>query len=56
MEGGAPITIYGANMDEDIANDSVLFLPNWLENVQLFGPVLTGKLSFRITSFRQRRV
>jgi hypothetical protein len=43
MEGGAPITIYGANMADDIANDHVLFLPNWLQNVQLFGPVLTGK-------------
>jgi hypothetical protein len=43
MEGGAPITIYGQMLANNIANNFIVFNPNWIEGVSVFGPPLSGK-------------
>ena len=45
MAGGAPITIHGNAIADNIDSNFILFEPNWLDGVQLFGPVLSGKFS-----------
>ena len=43
MEGGAPITIYGQMLANNIANNFIVFNPSCIEGVSVFGPPLSGK-------------
>lgn len=44
MEGGAPITMYGESLATTLDHNLIMFLPEWIEDFELFGPPLSGKL------------